>query len=129
MAYVLNFQNENGILLVSISGKREKQELVMSAQEVWRKIARFNQANEYRRLLVVSSATGNYPVLDAYLINSKLEECGVQRGWKIAFVNLDQASFPDVKFAETVAVNRGFNLGVFDNEPDARVWLMGTGDN
>jgi hypothetical protein len=124
VSYKLNFQYESGILLVSISGERQKDELVSSAKEVWRKIARMGHEKGYGKLLIVSSATGNYPVLDAFLINSSLDECGVQRVWKIAFVNLDQASFPDVKFAETVAVNRGFDLGVFDNETDARSWLL-----
>lgn len=124
MAYKLNFQDENGILLVLISGEREKEELVNRAKETWRKIARMGNEKGYGKLLIVSSATGSYPVLDAFLINSSLDECGVQRVWKIAFVNLDQASFPDVKFAEMIAVNRGFDLAVFDSEESARRWLM-----
>jgi len=126
LAYKLNFQDENGILLVLISGEREKEELVNSAKEAWREIARMGSKKGHRKLLIVSSATGSYPVLDAFLINSCLDEYGVQRVWKIAFVNLDQASFPEVKFAEMIAINRGFDLAVFDSEESARRWLMGS---
>ena len=124
MAYVLKFQDIGKVLFVEISGEREKEELIKSAMEVWREIARVTQEMQVVKILVVSSATGSYPALDAFLINSKLDECGVKRNWKIAFVNLDQNSFPDVKFAETVAVNRGFNLGVFKNESHAKKWLL-----
>jgi hypothetical protein len=129
VAYDLSFHDEDGMILVSISGKREKEELVSSARQAWREIARVGYEKEIEKLLIVSSATGNYPALDAFLINSRLDEYGVQRFWKIAFVNLDQTSYPDVKFAETVAVNRGFNLGVFSNEADARRWLLESCDN
>lgn len=61
--------------------------------------------------------------MDAYEINSTLAAAGVQRHWKIGFVNLDKASFEDVKFGETVAANRGFNIGVFNKEDVARKWL------
>ena len=124
MAYELSFQDDKGLLIVEISGIREKKELTSSAREVWREIARVTRVKKVKRILILSSATGDYPALDALLINSSLAECGVQRGWDIAFVNLDQASFQEVKFAETVAVNRGFNIGVFNNENDARKWLL-----
>ncbi len=124
MAYKLNFQDEDEVLLVEISGEREKKELIQSAKEAWREIAGVSREKKLVKLLVLSRATGKYPALDAFLINSSLAECGVQRVWKIAFVTLDQASFQDVKFAETVAVNRGFNLGVFNNEDSARKWLF-----
>jgi hypothetical protein len=126
VAYKLNFQDEDGVLLVEISGEREKKELTSSAMEAWREISRVTSKKKLVKLLVISSATGKYPALDAFLINSSLDECGVHRGWKIAFVNLDKASFQDVKFAETVAVNRGFNIGVFSNVDNARKWLLGS---
>jgi len=46
-------------------------------------------------------------------------------GWLFIFdgpLKENQTSYPDVMFAETVAVNSGFNLGVFGNEADARRW-------
>ena len=127
MAYKLNFQDEGGVLLVEISGEREKEELVKSAREAWREIASKTFEAKVIKILVISSATGKYPALDAFLINSRLDECGLHRDWKIAFVNLDRASYQDIKFAETVAVNRGFDLGIFKDEFSARRWLIEAG--
>ena len=72
MAYVLKFQDMGKVLFVEISGEREKEELIKSAMEVWREIARVTQEMQVVKILVVSSATGSYPALDAFLINSKL---------------------------------------------------------
>ncbi len=124
MSYKLNFQDEDGVLLVEISGERVKEELTSSAKEAWREIVKVALERKLEQILVLSSATGKYPTLNAYQVNSSLAECGVQRHWKVAFVNLDQASFQDVKFSETVAVNRGFNVGIFSNEDTARKWLL-----
>ena len=123
MAYKLNFLEEDGVLVVEISGERPKDNLTRSAKEAWCEVARVARHKNLKRILVISSATGDYPTMDAYKINSTLDECGVQRGWKIAFVNLDPNSFQDIKFAETVAVNRGFDVGVFNNQDKARKWL------
>jgi hypothetical protein len=108
------------VLLVEFSGEREKEELTSSAKKAWREITGEAREKKSVKILVLSSATVKYSVLDPFLINSNLDESGVHRGWQIAFVNLDQASFQDVKFAETVAVNRGFDIGVFNNEDNAR---------
>lgn len=123
MAYELNFQAEGSILRVDISGDRTKGDLTSSAKEAWREVARVARDKNLRRILVISRATGNYPTLSAFQINSTLEDCGVQRGWVIAFVNIDPDSYQDIKFAETVAVNRGFTVKVFNNTDKARMWL------
>ncbi|MEJ2492401.1 MAG: hypothetical protein P8Y84_12430 [Desulfuromonadales bacterium] len=124
MAYKIYFQEEDDLLRVEISGDREKAKLITNAREAWREIANVNREKKNFKVLIVSRATGKYPIFDALMINQSLAEYGVQRDWKIAFVNLDQASFSEVKVAEMIAVNRGFNLGVFPNEETARKWLL-----
>jgi len=125
MAYELNIQVEAGILRVEIFGERPRdpEQLKQVSYQAWRQIARSASENQLENLLVISHAHGDYPTLKAYEINSTLAECGVQRGWKIAFVNMDAPSFQEVKFAETVAVNRGFRVAVFSSEAAARCWL------
>ena len=124
MAYKINFHEENDLLRVEISGEREKAKLIPNARDAWREIAKVNRDKKQRKVLILSSATGKYPIFDALMINQSLAEYGVQRDWKIAFVNQDQVSFPEVKVSEMIAVNRGFNLGVFPDEESARRWLL-----
>ena len=128
MVYDLTFTAEANLLRVEIHGERPKENLSQASKEAWVEISRVAIEREARKLLVVSYATGDYPALTAYQVNSSLAECGVQKGWQIAFVNMDKKSFKDVKFAETVAVNRGFSVGIFANESDARNWLATPGD-
>lgn len=46
---------------------------------------------------------------------------------RIAYVDLNpDHSPPDMKFAETVAVNRGVNVRVFPSVREAEAWLVGT---
>jgi len=125
VVYELHFSIEPGLLRVEIFGERpqDKVQLQKASHEGWREIARVAAEEKRDRLLVVSHARGKYPTVKAYEINSTLAECGVQRGWKIAFVNLDADSFQEVKFAETVAVNRGFDVSIFRSEDAARDWL------
>ncbi len=63
-------------------------------------------------------------MIDAYQLNSVLDECGVRRAWKIAYVVLDKDSYEVLKFSETVAVNRGFIGRVFQDEVKAFNWLV-----
>lgn len=125
MPYEVTYKAEGDVLVVEIFGDRpsDPAELQRASHATWRQVASTAKDGEYVRLLIISHARGDYPTLKAYEINSTLAECGVEKGWKIAFVNLDQGSFENVKFAETVAVNRGFKVGVFKDESSARDWL------
>ena len=126
MAYDLDIDINGDILRVEIFGERSRdpEQLKQDSHAAWREIAQVTSENRLEKLLVVSHAKGDYSALKAYEINSTLDACGVQRGWTIAFANLDENSFEDVRFAETVAVNRGFKVGVFQSEDRALSWLL-----
>lgn len=124
MQYELKFEVEGEILFVEIFGERPKKQLEETSKDAWRTVAKVASEKNLKKLLILSHVTGDYPTFDAYKINSTLEECGVQRGWLIAFVNLDSTSYQEIKFAETVAVNRGFKIEVFSNQENARDWLQ-----
>ena len=76
------------------------------------------------RILVISRATGRIPTLEGYEVAGHSEEFGWSRDYKLALVDLNEESLQDNLFAETVAVNRGFNVKVFDNVKEAEIWLL-----
>ena len=125
MWYDLHYEEEDDLLRVEIFGQRpsDLNELKRASHEAWTEIARRTNLLGKQKLLVVSHATGNYSTLSAYEINTALAGCGVCPGWMIAFISLDPDSFDDIKFCETVAVNRGFQIGVFASEKKGRRWL------
>ena len=125
MWYEMNYSDEADLLRVEIYGQRpsDLNELKRVSHEAWTEIARRTNDLGKRKLLVVSHATGSYSTVSAYEINTTLAKCGVRSGWMIAFVALDPDSYDEVKFCETIAVNRGFQVGVFANEEAGRQWL------
>jgi hypothetical protein len=59
---------------------------------------------------------------------------GSEKTWpyirRIAFVDVNpEHSTHDMKFAETVAVNRGVNVHVFRSVAEAQAWLSGASDS
>ena len=123
MSYNLKLDIEDRLLRVQIEGDRTEGDLVGNAKAAWTEIAGICSNSNLDRILVVSHASGKYPPFDAFKINSTLAECGVQRSWRIAFVNLDKNSYEEIEFGETIAVNRGFAVKIFPNEEAARTWL------
>ncbi len=123
MSYDVTTQPDGKRLRVQVEGDRSRGDLVAEATRAWRKIAADCADAGCNQILVVTAATGSFPTLDAYIINSILNEYGVQRTWSIAFVSLDTESYRDVEFAETVIVNRGFDAKVFRTEGEALDWL------
>ena len=123
MSYSLNIREEEGLLRVDVTGDRTQGNLIDNVIAACKEVVQACKESGLSRILVISSATGEYPAFDAYEINANLQELGVQRGWKIAFVNLDLDSYTDMQFAETVAVNWGFFARVFNKEEEAHKWL------
>ena len=123
MSYNLKFDIEDKLLRVEIQGNRTDGDLVDNAKAAWRKVASVCSENNLSRILIISSAIGEYSTFKVYKINSTLAECGVKPSWKIAFVNLDKDSYREIEFGETVAVNRGFIIKIFPTIDAARTWL------
>lgn len=124
MPFKIEFHKQNEILRVDIFGIREKGKIVEDAKEAWKQIAKACQESGLDRFLVTSHVTGDYSISNAYSINSVLDQFGVSRRWKIAYVVLDEKAYETLKFAETVAINRGFRGKVFQDEVEAYNWLV-----
>jgi hypothetical protein len=77
------------------------------------------QKKGYSLILAIFKLSGRLPVMPAYEIASSPEEFGWSRKFKLAIVDVNNESRQDNLFAETVAVNRGYNVKIFDNEKDA----------
>ena len=56
---------------------------------------------------------------DIFNLGEMIGELGLQ----VAVAELHDASNKDVKFLQTVAINRGSPIRFFDNEQDAKDWL------
>ena len=107
MPYQISHTVQENVLRVEVTGERSRETLVESAQNAWSRIAQTCTEAGLTKIMIISSATGSYPTLEAYEINTNLSALGVKRGWKIAFVSLDPDSIENIRFGATFAVNRG----------------------
>lgn len=123
MAYQFTFEEHEGVVKVIVTGERISGEKIKLAEEAWEKVAQFCMHKGLSRILIISQVTGNLPPLDAYQISTNLENLGLRKNWKIAFVNQDLESLTDIQFAEIVAQNRGINARMFNQEAEAWTWI------
>jgi len=123
MAYRLQIQHFQGYVRIQADGERHADNVAENALQFWHDLVDVCNGKDSAKVLVVSNVQGKYPAEDALWVNSRLEALGVDRRWKIAFVNFDMESQEDVKFAETINLNRGFWIKVFPDEQTAIAWL------
>lgn len=123
LPYRLEFEEEDDLLVVRVWGDRAAGDAAANARATWEQLAAACRDRGRSRVLVFSWVTGRYSTFDAFDANASLEQQGIERWWKIAFVNLDPPSQYALRFAETVLLNRGFNVRLFSDETAARAWL------
>jgi hypothetical protein len=125
MPYELTFAEEENILVFEVTGNRAQDNAGDDAVNAWGKVASICSEKGYSRILAISRLSGRdkRATFNDYYVGTSLDSLGIKKNWKIAFIDLGSEKNPDLNFAETVAVNRGFSIKLFTNENDARNWL------
>lgn len=125
MSLEINIQEFENYIRVDVSGSRTRGKEMEEALDLMGQIVEVCRASGIYRVLSVSSVTGQIPALDAYLIVRKPEKFGWDKNYKLAVIDLNEKSRQITLFSEDVSVNRGFKAKVFDNEEEAKTWLLG----
>lgn len=119
MTYEISFDQKPDYLHATITGKN-------SRETVQRYLADIKQERTRRdcfRVLVEERLEG--PRLDAIVVFSLVSEGTMKSlGLFDAIAYVDEKMGELAEFAETLAVNRGMPLAVFNNTVDAREWLL-----
>lgn len=123
MAYALEFEVEGELLVVHASGDRDTDSPGAAARDAWARVAHQCEQTGRTRVLILSQVTGRYPTLDTYETMSTLDQYGISRDWKIAYVNQDPNCREDLMFMMAVADNKGYSVRLFDDQMRARKWL------
>ncbi|PLX61714.1 hypothetical protein [Sedimenticola selenatireducens] len=123
MPYSLTFQERDGYLRVEGRGDRTTGDPVKNGRAIVDRVAMKCREAGYTRIMLVSHLTGAYPPFANFQVVTALEQLGIPKEWKMAYVNLDPKSHKAVLFSETMAVKKGFQARVFDNEQEACNWL------
>src|SRR5262245_5819583 len=110
MAYNVSIQEQADYLQVNVSGQPRNGHEARDAQDVMFQVADLCRTRECVRILAILDLKGRLPVMAAYEIATKMEMAHWEARFRVAIVQLDPDRFRDSHFAETVAVNRGFQV-------------------
>lgn len=124
VSYESEFQFFRDYLRVVVTGVRRSGDAAFDAGAVGREVVdRCNKAGIYR-VLVVLNLTGRLSAIDSYEIVVDSGRYGWNHRFRLAFVDANQESVDGVRFTETVAVNRWYEVRAFTDEDEALDWLL-----
>lgn len=123
MSYDFKIDVRDGLVCVNVSGDRGTGDHVANADEVGEEIVRVCRETGINRILLLSKLTGRASPLEQFRTVVHSIQYGWSRDYRLAFVDLDKGSDTELRFVETVALNRVFKVQAFGNEVAARQWL------
>jgi len=128
MPYDATIQTFENHVRAHVTGARVPGQAVADADIVGEELVTLCREKGINKILLVIELAGRLSAIDAYEIVSSSEQYGWSREFKLAFVDLNAESLEDSYFTETVAVNRAYSMSVFDDEEEAKVWLLDVAD-
>ncbi len=121
MKFTTQFDQDNGICTVCVTGKHKRPDDSVKLQKFARDFGQKN--NCYYFLFDMTQAEIVGSLLDAYTTGTVPEDEGMnQVKQRIALVYSGEISNEE-KFLENVSVNRGYNVRVFNQIEKAKEWL------
>ena len=123
MPYKVNIEEKEDHIRVVISGEWTKGNEAEEVISAWSQVVEICHMKNINNILAIGKVTGLLSPIAAYNIAKYPGDHGWSRKFKLAVVALGE-SWKSNLFAETVADNRGYTLKVFDNEQDAKTWLL-----
>lgn len=124
MPYDSEFEMHSDHLRVVVTGVRRMGDAAFDAAEVGARIVeRCNEA-EIFRVLVVLNLSGRLSAVDSYEVVVNSARYGWNHKFRLALVDANKESVDGVRFTETVAVNRWYEVRAFTDEDEALAWLL-----
>lgn len=126
MAYEIVFQEENGYLHARVTGDNSLESVRGYFREALEACVRLG----YSTLLVEENLQGRrLSLADVFYIAAEVTEQSRSILRRLAYVDVNSQHSPEnTRFAETVAVNRGANVRVFETVGAARARLQQSAD-
>ena len=124
MGCTCRFEEFPDYLRMDVAGNYSPGMEVEEAKEFYAQAFELCRKNNVRRLLAVFDMPGRIPTMSAYHIASAPDKVGMTPKSRVAVVHLDEERYKSNLFTEDVAVNRGWHVKVFNDENDAKLWLL-----
>lgn len=123
MPYNTIVENCSDFLRVEVSGTRRPDTEHEEAIATWGPVLAECRSGGLNRLLIRYRMHGRFSLMHAFDLSDNPERFGWVRSIRIAVVRIEGTPIDELRAVETVAVNRGFPMAVFDDEADAVNWL------
>ena len=122
MEYTIEFDEANGICIIRVTGKHRRPKDSMALQELARDF--INERGCFRFLIDMSQAQIFGGTMDTYItgtvpVDKDLEMKRSRHRVALVYSSIDV----EQNFLEDVAVNKGYNLKVFEKFDEALEWL------
>jgi len=121
--YEVYFTEESSFTKVIVTGERKSHQDIDGAM-AWFKIAKYCDDNETKKLLIISKLTGSISQMSSYDVSRSLEQFGVKKHIKIAFIDTQNESFKANSFSVKFTKKNGYDIELFDDESAAVSWLV-----
>lgn len=123
MPYEVDIQTQQDYVRVHVTGERRYGDAALEASQAGQQIVEYCQKADIYRVLLVLNLRGRLSATDSYEIVESSKDYGWDHAYRLAFVDTNKESIDDVRFTETVAVNRAYSVRVFADEAEAIDWL------
>lgn len=124
MSYNITVKEKGNHIRVEVTGKRIPGKEVEDAGIIWSQVSEICRTKNIDKILLVSKVTGPLSFLASFNIAATPKDYGWSHRLRLAAVILDEEARKGYLFSETVGVNRGYIVKIFDNEQDAKTWLF-----
>ncbi len=124
MSYDAEFETHDDYIRIYVTGSRRYGDAAVEAGEVGRRIVEYCRKANIYRVMTVLNLRGRLAAIDSFDIVTQSRDYGWDFKFKLALVDLNRDSAEDVKFTETVAVNRFYRVKAFSDEANALAWLL-----
>jgi len=112
---------EGDHVLVRSDGEKDME----FATEVWSQVAATCEESNCFNVLGIAKTKIPLEALDGYEHARLFRDLGIDHRFRIAWVETTADAVDLARFVELVLTNRGLSVHIFENEKEARVWLLG----
>jgi hypothetical protein len=124
VAIQYTIRNEKDYLHLSVSGSYTPGNEAAEMRQIWTEVSDTCRRQKQRRVLAMSSVFGELPTMVGFELASDPSSFGWERNFRMALVFEDKERYESHLFAETVMVNRYYDMKPFMNEDEAKTWLL-----
>lgn len=112
--------DKQGYIEVHSDGEKN----IDSARQLWEQVSTLADEVNCFKVLGVAFTDKNHSTIEGYKHAELFQDIGIDYKYKIAWVEKNPDVYNDVKFIETVLMNRGTNIKLFPDQAEARSWLL-----